>query len=233
MSDRTREENERGHSMVSLCDRGVGWRVRESPHSGKCLFFVPTYINYTMTVFLFTVMLVLFILPNILFAAQCWETQQRKVKPRHWSRDRGDLKASKRTLQKQIAQLLLQSLRKLLEWVISNGNPLTKKLYPFFICNVYSSVNRLHREKPTVVWSNFCFYNVQYCTVSVEKGKLTWILCYVSCFVIMECNCTIWPLYFKNTLFFTSIYLYVCMFVQKRKTNVYFFIFVTACLNIT
>lgn len=98
-----------------------------------------------------------------------------------------------------------------------------QKLYPFFICNVYSSVNRLHREKPTVVWSNFCFYSVQHCTVSVEKGKLTWILCYVSCFVIMECNCTIWPLYFKNTLFLLLyIYMCPCMFVQKKKTNVYF-----------
>lgn len=108
-----------------------------------------------------------------------------------------------------------------------------QKLYPFFICNVYSSVNRLHREKPTVVWSNFCFYSVQYCTVSVEKGKLTWILCYVSCFVIMECNCTIWPLYFKNTLFFTSIYLYVSMYVcTEKEKKCLFFIFVTACLNI-
>lgn len=142
-----------------------------------------------------------------------------KSKTRHWSCDWGDLKASKQALQEQIAHLLLQSLRKLLEWMISNGN-LPTKLYPFFICNVYSNVSRLHREKPIVVWSNFLLLQ---CTilysVCEKKGKLTWILCYVSCFVIMECNCTIWPLYFKNTLFFTSIYLYVSMYVCTEKEN--------------
>lgn len=198
------------------------------PHSGKCVFFVPTYIDLMMTVFLFTVVLVLFILPNIPFWAQCWDTL-RKLK--HGTEIViGDSETSKQVLEKQIAQLLLHTLRKLLEWVISNG---TTNTVSFFICNVYSSENRLHREKTTVVWSNFCFYSVQYCTVSVKNGKLTWILCYVFCFV-MECNWTIRPLYFKNTLFFTSIYLYVSMYdVQKIKNKCLFFIFVTACLNIT
>lgn len=125
------------------------------------------------------------------------------------------LKASKWALKEQIAQICLN------EWFQKEIH--RQKLYPFFICNVYSSVKRLHREKATVVWSNFCSYSVQYCTVSVENGKPTWILCYVSCFVIMECNCTIWSLYFKNTLFYFYIFIcvHVCLY-RKRKQNVYF-----------
>lgn len=171
--------------------------------------------------FLFTVMLVLFILPNILLCAQCWETQ-RKVK-------HGTEIVIEVTLRHQSERSTTRLLSCYYSLPESCLNELFQKeiqqqiLYPFFICNVYSSVNRLHREKPTVVWSNFCFYSVQYCTVSVENGKLTWISCYVFCFVIMECNCTIRPLYFKNTLFFTSLYLYVSMYVcTERKTNVYF-----------
>lgn len=86
--------------------------------------------------------------------------------------------------------------------------------------NVYSSVNRLQWEKPRPI-SAFTVYNiVQHLW---KMATLTWILCYVLCFVIMECNCATWPLYFKNTLFFTSIYLYVSMYVcTEKKTNVYF-----------
>lgn len=90
--------------------------------------------------------------------------------------------------------------------------------------NVYSSVNRLQWEKPRLCdqISAFPVYNiVQHLW---KMATFTWILCYVLCFVIMECNCATWPLYFKNTLFFTSIYLYVSMYVcTEKKTNVYFF----------
>lgn len=90
--------------------------------------------------------------------------------------------------------------------------------------NVYSSVNRLQWEKPRLrdPISAFTVYSiVQHLW---KMATFTWILCYVLCFVIMECNCATWPLYFKNTLFFTSsIYLYVSMYVcTEKKTNVYF-----------
>lgn len=90
--------------------------------------------------------------------------------------------------------------------------------------NVYSSVNRLQWEKPRLrdPISAFTVYNIV--QDLWKMATFTWILCYVLCFVIMECNCATWPLYFKNTLFFTSsIYLYVSMYVcTEKKTNVYF-----------
>lgn len=165
--------------------------------------------------FFFIVMLVFFILPNTLFCSKCSDTLW-KVKP-GTKIAIGDFESCLKN------RLLLKTLK--VAWVSHFKQKSNNKYCTlFFICNVYSSVNRLHGEKTTVMWCNFCFYSVQYCTVSVEYGKLTWILCYIFCFV-MECNWTIRPLYFKNTLFFTSIYLYVSMYdVQKikKKTNVYF-----------
>lgn len=99
--------------------------------------------------FLFTVMLVLFILPNILLYAQCWETQ-RKVK--HSTEIM--IEVTLRHQSERSKNRLLSCYYNLSESCLNESFRMEIQqqiLYPFFICNVYSSVKRLHGEKPTVV----------------------------------------------------------------------------------
>lgn len=182
-------------------------------------------------------MLVLFFVCffNEIFTSPSWETFSEKEKKAALKLWWGDLKASKRALQEQIARLLLRSPRKV-AWMSdfkqkSTNRNCTLSSFVMFTAAWTDSTGR--NQQLCDLISAFTVYNIVQC---LWKTANSLEYCALLSPVLLWWNVTVqFDLCILKIHSFLLLYIYMCpcMFVQKKKINVYFLYFVTACLNIT
>lgn len=192
-----------------------------SPHSGKCLFFVPTYINFMMFLVHCNACLVYFTKYPPLCSVLA---DSKKSKARHWNCDWGDwgIKASTRTTDCSVVITVSPKVA----WMShfkrkSNNKYCILSSFVMFTAAWTDSTGR--NQQLCDLISAFTVYNIVQClwkmANSLEYRAMSSVL--------LLWNVTVqFDLCILKIHSFLLLYIYMCpcMFVQKRKQMSIFYI---------